>query len=144
MSEKKSSWDDIPTINGLEVDWQFEPDSSQDKRTKVRLLQEDLQNLLGKKHVGVKVAAKNSEYNASLMDISQIGLAIYIKEAIQVDTPLRFGLLLGKQKIIAKALVRNTIPYEEGFRVGIEFVDLDIDSENYIAGLVSSRLFTHR
>jgi len=141
MSEKKTTWKDIPSIDGLEVDWSYEPDTPLGRRTKMRLLKDDLQNLLGKGHVAVKLLASGAEYKASLMDISQLGLAVYVDEDLPVDLPIRLGLVLGTQKIIAKALVRNSARYERGFRVGIEFADLDMESEIYIAELISSSFY---
>jgi len=141
MSEKKTTWNDIPSIDGLEVDWSYEPDTPLGRRTKMRLLKNDLQSLLGKGHVAVKLLASGAEYKASLMDISQTGLAVYVDEKLPVDLPVRLGLVLGTQKIIAKALVRNSAGYERGFRTGIEFADLDMESEMYVAELISSSFY---
>lgn len=141
MSDKKTTWDDVPTIDGLEVEWEYEPDTPLGRRTRIRLLREDLQGLLGKKHVAVKIMAKTREYNASLMDISQGGLAVFNDDALQVETPVRFGLILGSQKIISKALVRNVNKHENGFRIGLEFAEVDFETENYIAGLVAANVY---
>jgi len=141
MSDRKTSWDDIPSIDGLEVDWEYSPDSALGRRTKMRLLKNDLKELLGKDHVGVKIAIVGGDYNASLMDISQIGIAVYLDERLEEETPVRFGLILGTTKIVAKAIVRNLNRYDQGFRVGLEFVDLNFDSQNYIGSLVSSLVY---
>ena len=35
--EKKVSWDDIPSIDGLGIDWEYKPETILDKRAFVRL-----------------------------------------------------------------------------------------------------------
>jgi len=141
MSEKTPTWDDIPSIEGLEVDWSYKTNSLLERRTAMRLLRKDLQLLLGKGHVAVKLVTSDGEYKASLMDISRIGVAVYVDENMPVELPIRLGLILGTQKIITKALVRNSNKYEGGYRIGVEFADLDMEAEAYIGELIASNVY---
>ena len=55
---------------------------------------------------------------------------------------IRISLLLGHQKIVSTAIVRNSIPMAGGYRIGVEFLDLDEHCAAYVAGLISSRIHT--
>jgi hypothetical protein len=46
MAKEKVNWDDIPSLDGLEVDWQFEPENPLGKRAKVRIANSELYPLL--------------------------------------------------------------------------------------------------
>mgnify|MGYP000996368894 CR=1 FL=1 len=88
MTKEKANWDDIPSLEGLEVDWQFEPENPLGKRGWVRMENSDLYSLLGVKSIAVKVVSKNFEGKGYLVDIAQSGLAVLM------DTQLNSSSLI--------------------------------------------------
>lgn len=141
MTKEKAGWDKIPSLQGLEVDWQYEPDNPLGKRAWLRIADEELHGILGVKSIPVKVVSKGFEETGYLLNIAQGGLAVLMKTMLAEGQLLKVGLFLGKQKIVSRAIVRNTRDIEGRFSTGIEFVELDKDSTKYIAGIVSSKVF---
>jgi hypothetical protein len=141
MAEKKSSWDDIPSLDGLGVDWEYEAENPLGKRAWARIADNDLYSLLAVKSIPVKVVSTNFEKTGHLLDISKNGLAVLLSSQLTEAQPVKIGFFLGKQKVISRALVRNISAVEGKFRVGMEFVDLEKNSEAYIIGLGSAKGF---
>lgn len=139
MTKKKVSWDDIPSLDGLGVDWEYEPENPLGKRAWARIAIYDLLTLLVVKNIPVKVVSTNFDKTGQLLDISKNGLAVLLPIRPNEAQPVKIGLFLGKEKVIARALIRNISAREGMFRVGMEFVDLGKHSENYIVGLGSAK-----
>ena len=85
MTEKKSRWDDIPSIEGLEVDWHYEPETTLGKRAWVRMTERDLLPLFDAQSLSVQVAAKNFDGLGSLVDIGQSGMAVLLDTKLAVS-----------------------------------------------------------
>lgn len=141
MAKEKSGWDQIPSLQGLEVDWKFEPENPLGKRAWLRIADSELHAVLGVKSIPVKVVSKNFEETGYVLDIAQGGLAVLMKTQLTVGQLLKVGFFLGKQKIVSRAIARNVGSLESRFRTGIEFVELDKESLSFIAGIVSSKVF---
>ncbi len=141
MAKEKSGWDQIPSLEGLEVDWQYEPENPLGKRAWLRIVNNELHAILGVKNIPVKVASKNFEETGYLLDIAQGGFAALLKTKLAEGQLLKVGFFLGKQKVISRAIVRNAMSLEGRFRAGIEFVELDKELQGYIAGIISSKVF---
>ncbi|MGB3211233.1 MAG: PilZ domain-containing protein [Desulforhopalus sp.] len=139
MTKQKVNWDDIPSLEGLEVDWQFKPENPLGKRAWVRIVNNDLFPLLDVKKIPVKVVAKTFNGQGLLSDISQSGLAVVLQERLVENQQVKVGLFLGKQKIVSGAVVRNVRVAEDGYRTGMEFVNISKDYESFIIGLISSK-----
>jgi hypothetical protein len=58
MVKKKENCNDIPSLDGLEVDWQFEPENPLGKRMWLRIGHVRLCQIFGVKNIPVKVVAK--------------------------------------------------------------------------------------
>jgi PilZ domain len=142
MTEKKVNWDDIPSLDGLEVDWQFEPENPLGKRAWVRIAKSDLLPLLDAKNIPVKVVAKDINENGYLVDIAQSGLAVLLQPKLAVNQLVKVGLILGKQKIISRAIVRNVRAEFGKHRTGMEFVELPQESKSFIVGLIASKIYS--
>lgn len=140
MVEVKKSWDDIPSINNLQVDWKYEPDNPLGKRAYSRLSKEVLNSLLGTKKIPIKVVSADRDVTNLLLDISQGGMAVLSNNTFTVGEPLKVGFFLQKQKIISRAVVRNIIESGEQYRVGMEFVNLDNKAETIIKSLIASQM----
>jgi len=143
--EKKKSWDDIPSLEGLDVDWEYKSATSLDKRSYVRIPNKDICKLCEVKEIVVKVATAEQTFTGHLVDISEGGLAItlsvLLEEKLEEETPVKLGFFLGTVKIISKALVRHTRKEGAVYMTGIQFVDLGNESAEYIRGFrVSANL----
>jgi hypothetical protein len=141
MAKEKTGWDQIPSLQGLEVDWQYEPENPLGKRAWLRIVNQELHAILGVKNIPVKIVSKNFEETGYLLDIAQGGFAALLKTKLAEGQLLKVGFLLSKQKVISRAIVRNVMSLEGRFRTGIEFVELDKELQSYIAGIISSKVF---
>lgn len=139
MTKKKISWDDIPSVAGLEVDWEFEPENSLGKRAWVRMAKSDLLPLLGVKSMPVQVVTKNFEGKGSLVDIAQRGMAVLLDTKLAVSEQVKIGLFLGKQKVMSRAVIRNVGDDRGRHRIGMEFMDFKKEYESFIAGLIATK-----
>lgn len=140
MTKEKSAWDQIPSLEGLEVDWQYTPENPLGKRSWLRMADKELLEVLGVKRIPVKIVSKNFEETGVLLDVSQGGCSVVLKERLSEGQTLRLGFILGKEKVISKAVVKNVARRAGGFRIGIAFVELDKAMQDYIAGLMSSKV----
>jgi c-di-GMP-binding flagellar brake protein YcgR len=141
MEKKKSSWDDIPPLDGLEVDWEYKPENPLGKRAWARIANRELFFLFAVKSIPVKVVAKNYDKSGYLLDISKKGLAVLLPARLQKEQPVKIGLFLGGKKVTSRAMVRNTSEVEGKYRTGLEFVELDKELENYLVGLGATKGF---
>ena len=141
--EKKLSWKDIPSLEGLGVDWEFKPETSLGKRSFVRINAEDITGLFEIKEIVVKVATAQATHTGSLLDISKGGLAVRLPIVREEMLPIQVGFILGTTKLISKALVIHTHQTGDRYTTGIQFIDLDEESAKYIAGLYASKVLHH-
>jgi len=51
MEEEKPSWENIPSLDDLEIDWGYEPENSMGNRAYPRLTIQDLSLLFRKKNI---------------------------------------------------------------------------------------------
>ena len=140
---KKVSWGNIPTLE-LEVDWEYSPENPLGKRSWVRISNIILHRFLGVENIKVKIVSSTLSKIGELIDISSHGLAVLVDKSIQVGTPVKVGLFLGKHKIISKGKVKNNSICENSFRVGIEFVELKEEDVSYITELTASDAYRHK
>jgi hypothetical protein len=138
--EKKMSWDDIPSLDRLEMDWEYKPESAFDKRSFIRLKQADLLGLFEVKEIVVKVSTVKKIYTGNLFDISVGGLSVSLSERLEENLPLKVGFFLGRVRIVSRALVRHTCKSGEQHQTGIMFVGLDKHSSEFIAELYASKI----
>jgi hypothetical protein len=137
--KKNISWDDIPSTNGLGVEWEYKPNSPLGKRTYIRINNMAISKLFAVSEIYVKVVTAKGKYTGMLLDISTGGLSITLPVLLEENLPLKVGFFLGSVKIISKALVRHSRKLEEDqYATGMEFVGLDSESAVYINGLYAS------
>ncbi|MFT5699585.1 MAG: hypothetical protein ACI8ZB_002445 [Desulforhopalus sp.] len=133
-----SDWNKISSIPGIAVDWEYEPESSLGNRLWKRLQQSDLQNLLDAKNTPVKMITADAELKGRLVDVSQKGLGVFFETPLPVGVTGKIGFPLGKQTIVSQAVTKNSVRVAINHRVGLEFVGLGEQMEDYIIHLVSS------
>lgn len=141
--EKKIDWDSIPSLEGLEVDWEYNARKDQDNRVYVRLNLEDLWQLFEMREIKVKVATAQQVYDAMLSDISTGGAAVILAVSLHANQPLKLGFVLSSMRIVTKGIVRHVQPLKSGYKIGIQFIDLDTEAHDFIGGLYASKIFRH-
>jgi hypothetical protein len=146
MSEEKSNWDDIPSLEGLKIDWDFEPTNPDGKRAYVRLTSDDLLPLIeGEKDIRVTVATKSNQFTALLVNVSQGGLRLKAKSPdLKMSQLVKVGLFIGRRKLISKGRVKYISDENEFILIGIEFVGLPEDMNEYLAGMYYSVKLNYR
>ena len=144
MGQDKPSWEDVPSLDGLEIDWDFKPKSKEGKRNYTRLTLEDISSLFKKEKVPVKLVSQRGQSIAFLVDVSQGGVCLRTKEEGLRDPQLvKLGFFLGNQKVISKGRIKHVRQEGDWNFLGIEFVGLTGDSLEYISGLYSTLKLRH-
>jgi hypothetical protein len=138
--KKTFSWDDIPSLDGAEVDWDYKPQAALEKRAFVRLDMGVVSQLVEVKQIAVKLATVKKNYDGALIDISEGGLALSLPVLLDIDLPVKVGLFLGNAKIISRGLVRHAGKNGNRFITGIQFIDLPPESAEYIAGFYAAKV----
>ncbi len=126
------------------MDWEFKPESPLGKRSFIRLTNEDIFELFEVKDIIVTIATAKQNYTGRLCDISKGGLSLNVAILLEIYLPIKVGLFLGNVKIISKGLVKHTTQIGERYITGIQFVDLDEKSAEYINGLHASKILRHK
>ena len=140
---KKTCWDDIPSLEGVGVEWEYKPETSLGKRTFVRINAADLTGLFEVKEIPVKLATAQTTYNGRLLDVSKGGLSLSLPVSLEENLPVKVGFFLGSFKVISKAIIRHTRKEGALYTTGIEFIDLNNDTAEYIGGLYASKILRH-
>ena len=141
MTAENTSWDDIPSLDNLTIDWEFEPENALGKRAWVRIDKSDLRSFLTMESIPVKVITRNFDKSGQLVDLSVGGLAVLLSTKLTDGQLVKVGFFLGRQKIISRAVVRNICSLKDKYRVGMEFMDLEKDTSSYVAGIISSKIY---
>ena len=141
--EKKKSWDDVPSLNGLEMDWEFQAEASKNKRAFSRMDTEAMAKLFQAKEILVKIAAGEQTCTARLLDLCEGGLSLAVPVQLKTNLPIKVGFFLGQMKIISKAEVRHVRKSTDQYVTGIKFVDLDSVSAEFLRELYASQVFRH-
>ena len=129
---------------GVGVDWEFKPESLLGKRSFIRLIDEDIFGLFEVKDIIVKIATAKNNYTGHLLDISTGGLSLNVPALLETNLPVKVGFFLGNVKIISKALVKRASKKGTRYITGIQFIDLDEESAEYINGLHASKILRHK
>lgn len=141
--DKKISWDDIPSLEGGEIDWSYKPQSALDNRKFARLNMGSVFQLLEVLEIVVRLVTTNQTLEGKLIDISQGGLALALPFSIELNTPVKVGLFLGAEKIISRGLVQHVKQVDDHFITGIQFVNLPAETAKYLAELYASKALHH-
>ena len=140
MSENKKDWDDIPSLEGLQMDWDYSGNDRLGKRKFERLTFGDVSEIFELKAVPVRVATAGYTLDGTLSDISGGGIAVTLKKPIEAGTKAKIGFFLGRRKIISRVVVRQVAELSDGFRVGFQFQDIAEEDSTYINGLYSTKM----
>jgi hypothetical protein len=141
---EKTSWSGIPSLENLEIDWDYSPENPLGKRSWVRISNIDLYQLLDVEYIPIKIVSKTLNKTGQLIDISPNGLGVLVDRGMKEGVLVNVGFFLGKYKVTSRGLVENFMPFENHFRVGIRFIDLQKEHATFIVGINSSRVFNHK
>jgi c-di-GMP-binding flagellar brake protein YcgR len=142
MTEEKKGWDDIPSLEGLQMDWDYTAENPLGKRKFQRMDNGDVRSIFEVKTILVRVATGDFTIDGTLIDISGGGLALILEKQLVVGQKVKFGFFLGTQKIISQAIVRQCVPVKSGYKVGFEFHNIKEGDSQYINGLYASKLLS--
>jgi len=140
MTEKKTSWDDIPSLDGLQVDWEYRPDNPLGKRAHERMKDVELYPILDVKSIPVKVVANNYDARGCLVDLTPAGLAIRLDSELAEDRLAKVGFFLGRQKILSKTKVKYSRKSGGQYITGMSFEGHQDEYLNYIKGIFASKI----
>lgn len=102
MSEEKKSWDSIPSLDGLQVDWDFQPGNPHGRRSARRLTDREVSRAFGLPYIPIKIATARTISRGILQDISENGLAVRMQDTLQPDEPVKLGFFWESRKSSAR------------------------------------------
>ena len=140
MSEKKKDWDDIPSLEGLKMDWDYSGDESLGNRKFERLTFGDVTEIFEVKALPVRVATTGFTTDGTLSDVSGGGLAVILKKPLEAGQQAKIGFFMGRRKIVSRVVVRQVAEIQNGYRIGFEFKDMSEEDSGYINGLYASKV----
>lgn len=140
---KEKSWGDIPSLDGVGVDWDYKPENPLGKRSFVRMQQGELHTLFEARQIIVRVADGKIDVRGPLNDICEGGLSVNLKIALSVGQPVKVGLFLGTQKIVSRAEVKQVKKHDGMFKVGLAFVDLNEACKAFLAGVYAAMILNN-
>lgn len=140
MAEKKQSWDDIPSLEGFEVDWDYKPENPEGRRAHKRMKNTELFSVLDVNAIPVKVAATDFEEKGYVEDITPAGMAVILNAMLSREQPVMVGFFLGEQKIISKAIVKHVQEIGGKYRTGLLFENLKKENADFIISLFASKI----
>ncbi|BCL62607.1 hypothetical protein DGMP_33000 [Desulfomarina profundi] len=140
MAEKKTAWDDIPSLDGLQVDWEYKPENPLGKRAHKRMKDLELYPILDVKSIPVKVVAGNFDEKGKLVDLTPFGLAIRLDSELAEDRPAKVGFFLGRQKILSRTKVKYSRKCGEQYITGMSFEGLEEEYQDFIKGIFASKI----
>nr|WP_321465941.1 PilZ domain-containing protein [uncultured Desulfobulbus sp.] len=141
--EKKVNWDSIPSLEGLEIDWEYGKNKVQDQRAFVRLNLDDMGQLFAVSEIKVKIATMQQVHNGVLLDISTGGAAVRLPKSLEVGQPIKVGFVLSSVRVVSKGQVRHVCPIDGGYKIGVQFIELDLAAQDFLSGLYASKVFRH-
>jgi len=139
VTDKTKSWDDIPSLNGLEVDRKYKVETPLGKRKFERMTAVDMTSMLEVKTIRAKVVTDKHTVDGQLSDICADGMALILKNELSVNQYVKIGFFLGKQKIISKAIVKQSVPVQNNYKVGFQFHDINEEDSKYIHSLYAAK-----
>ena len=140
MSEKKKDWDEIPSLDGLQMDWDYSGSGPLGKRTFERLTFGEVTEIFEVKAVPVRVATTGFTIDGTLSDISGGGIAVTLKKPIEAGQKAKVGFFMGRRKIVSQVLVRQSVQVQNGYKIGFQFENISEEDSAYINGLYASKV----
>ena len=140
MTGKNTKWDDIPSLDGLQMDWEYEAEKPQGQRKFERMSDEYVTSLFKTENIRVRVVTEKLTLDGLLSDVSAGGLSLVLKKELAVNDFAKIGFYLNKQKIISRAVVKQSTPLHSGFKIRFQFQNIKEEYSQYINGLYSAKI----
>jgi c-di-GMP-binding flagellar brake protein YcgR len=140
---EKKKWSDIPSLEGLAMEWDYQPEKANGKRAYNRMTKVDLTQLFGPRLIEVKVATTTDTLSGSLRDLCEGGLAVDLATRLEEYQNIKVGLVLGGEKIIVRAQVRHVKQRDHQYTTGLMFIGLEPNARQHIAGIYASKVLRH-
>jgi len=136
------SWNDIPSIENAEIDWEYEPENPLGKRLCLRIDKRHLSLLLDSTSWLVNISSSKLYETGELLDISQAGVSVLLDNTeLKNGCRTKISFYLNAKRVISKAVVRNICTYEGQYRVGLEFVVPAKEDSEFIKKMISSQVY---
>lgn len=140
MGKDPTHWDDIPTLDGMEMDWEYTPASANGNRAGKRMSEKELTTLFGTSRIPVRTVADNYHQIGTLHDICEGGLAVLLDAGLTENQPVKVGLVLGRREIISQAVVRHVDNRDKDYRIGMQFRYLARENKEYLAEIYGAKV----
>ncbi len=137
---EKKDWDEIPSLDGLQMDWDYSGQGPLAKRRFERLTDGDMTSIFEVKNVPVRVATSDFTADGILNDISGGGVAVVLRKELAIGQHVKVGFFLGRQKIISQAIVKQSLQIQSGYKIGFQFDNIKEEDSSYINGLYASKV----
>ncbi|MEE4165152.1 MAG: PilZ domain-containing protein [Desulfocapsaceae bacterium] len=139
MTDKKMSWDDIPSLDGLKVDREYKAENPLGRRKFERMTAGDMASILEVDSIKARVVTGKHNFDGLLSDICADGMALILKNELSVNQYVKIGFFLGRQKIVSKAVVKRSVPSQDNYNVGFQFQGINEEDSRYIHSLYAAK-----
>ena len=136
--DKKRNGDDTPSLEGLSVDWEHQPESAKDRRASVRMNIKALAKLFATEELLVKVFTPGQIHTTRLHDLSEGGLSLGLPVRLAPGDRVQVVFFLGQRKVLASVEVRHIHEIDSVFVTGVRFVGLNKEPALFIRELYAS------
>lgn len=140
MGKDPRNWDDIPSLDDLEMDWSYPPVSSNGNRGGKRISKKEFSSLFGTADIPVRTVIGTAHRVGALHDISVGGLSIMLDSELTKNQVIRVGLFLGRKEIISLAEVRHIDRKSRPYRVGMQFKQLSRENTEYLTEIYGDKV----
>ena len=124
MGQEKPTRENLPSQEGLEIDWGFEHVNNIEKRANIRLTKKEITFLFRKNDIPIKLITEKNHCSAFLIDVSQRGVCLRAKVSGCNDSQhVKTGFLLGNQKVTSEGRVKHVRKENDWDILDIEFIE---------------------
>lgn len=143
MGKDPRQWDDIPSLDDLEIDWNYTSAGANGNRSHKRMSRKELTSLFGTANIPVRAVTEKECNVGTLLDICEGGLAIILDAELTKNQMIKIGLFLGRKEIISHAIVRHVDHNNKPCRIGMQFEHLSRENTEYLAGMYRAKTLDH-
>ncbi|GEM_PF-2789863 len=144
MSNKPTSWDDLPT---LELSDEDEWETNADKRRHQRITERDLKKLL-QFPATIPIILLSRKYGmieGNLLDLSKSGLRTKMKQSVQKNEPIEMAIFLKNRKLRCKGVIRWVQKHSDlSYEIGVEFSEISPTDSAYIGSIITTNIFERK
>lgn len=143
MGQDPRHWDDIPSLDDLEMDWKYTPANANGNRSNRRMTRKELTTLFGTSKIPVRTVSDKINKIGTLHDICEGGIAVMLDSELTKNQIVKVGLFLGRKEIISQAIVRHVDRKTKPYRIGMQFKHLSKENTEYLTGIYGAKVLNH-